>query len=149
MRRLRRWPTFEGDELFERTFGKPVDRAYWAANNPATIARDNAGAIRDSGLHVLIEAGDEDVFLLHEGTDFLHRVLYDEGIRHEYHYYKWVDHGSDHQMRMRTILRFLGRALDPPTQGARVTAMRDRILPLREAVGVPSERYVPPPAALE
>jgi len=29
-------------------FGSPIDEAFWAANNPATIVRDNADAAREN-----------------------------------------------------------------------------------------------------
>ena len=55
------------------------------ADNPARQAHDNAAAIRASGLAIYLEVGDEDFLNLHDGTEFVHRVLWDHDIRHEYH----------------------------------------------------------------
>ena len=60
--------------------------------NPASIAADNAAAIRASGVKLFFECGDDDYLNLHDGAEFLHRVLWDHGIQHEYRLY----HGADH-----------------------------------------------------
>lgn len=136
---------WRGDELFERTYGKPVDEAFWARNNPATIAAQNAERLRNSGLGIYLEAGDEDVYLLHEGTEFLHRVLFDHGIRHEYRLLQWEDHGTSYTARNLAILEFFGKIMNPPPIEERMQGSRARILPLRERVGIPSDRFVPSP----
>jgi S-formylglutathione hydrolase len=117
-------PVFEYDEIqptheynrdegfFEGLFGKPIDKKYWAENHPATVARDNAQRIIDSGLKVLIEVGDEDMVNLHHGTEFLHRVLWDHGIRHEYRVVRGANHvGRSMAPRRRYALSFLERCL--------------------------------------
>jgi enterochelin esterase-like enzyme/predicted GH43/DUF377 family glycosyl hydrolase len=102
-------PTFESEE------GNPVDKAFWAANNPATIVRDNADAVRSSGIKIYIEVGSEDVFEFHRGTSFLHRVLYEREIRHEYRYVYGADHvGATLPGRYRDGLAFLNRVINPP-----------------------------------
>jgi len=53
---------WRSDELMESVFGKPVDEAYWEANDPANMAITNAAKIRDSGLGIYMDAGDEDMF---------------------------------------------------------------------------------------
>lgn len=60
---------WRADDLMESIYGNPVDREYWNANNPATIAQARADAIRESGLKIFLEAGDEDLFWLYEGTE--------------------------------------------------------------------------------
>jgi len=110
--RMRYW---RSDALFETAFGKPVDPAYWEANNPASIAKANPKRIIDSGLQIYLDVGDHDMFGLHEGAEFLHRLLWDNGIEHEYH----LVHGADHvgrTLRPRNIeaLEFLARVLNPP-----------------------------------
>jgi S-formylglutathione hydrolase len=108
---------WRGPQLMESIFGKPFDSAYWTANNPASIARDNAEAIRASGIQVYIECGDEDWFNLHEATEFMHRVLWDSSIPHEYHLVRGANHvGRTVPPRMREGFEFLGRVLRPETE---------------------------------
>lgn len=102
-------------ELIEERYGRPVDREFWKANNPANIAKEAPERLLSSGLEIFLEAGDEDSFYLHHGTEFLHRILFDAGIRHEYRLIRGADHlGRTLGPRMLEALRFLGRALDPP-----------------------------------
>jgi S-formylglutathione hydrolase len=79
------------DTLFERTFGKPVDVEYWAANHPTAIAQNTADTLRASGLQIYVEAGDLDQFWLYEDAEFLHRVLWDNRVPHEYHLVRGAD----------------------------------------------------------
>lgn len=105
---------WRADALLERAYGSPVDPDYWAANNPASIVAANAAAIRDSGLQIYIEAGDEDEFWLYEGAEFLHQVLWDHKVRHEYHLVRGARHVGA-SLRERTIeaYQFLARTLEP------------------------------------
>lgn len=136
---------WRSDALIESIYGSPVDADYWAANNPANIVIENAERLRRNDMGIYLEAGDEDVFLLHEGTEFLHRVLFDHGIRHEYRFLQWEDHGSNYTLRMLMIFDYFGRWMEQPEMDRRMRLMRSRILPLRENVGIPSDRFVPPP----
>jgi S-formylglutathione hydrolase FrmB len=96
----------------------PDDPAYdaaWAANNPATIVRDNADAIRASGIQIYIEVGSEDALRLDLGTNFLHQTLFEHKVRHEYRYVSGADHvGASFDWRIRDGLAFLNRAVNPP-----------------------------------
>ena len=83
---------WRSDALMEQAFGKPIDKDYYAANNPAWIVAHDAEKIRSSGLKIMLDAGDEDMYWLHEATQFLHEVLWDYKIRHEYHLYLGADH---------------------------------------------------------
>ncbi len=129
---------WRSDALFEAAFGKPVDAAYWEANHPASIANADSQRLIRSGLKIYIEAGDQDMFLLHEGTEFLHRVLWEAGVPHEYH----LVHGADHVGR--TLgprhmegLGFLERALNPPPPDPQVEETRKRLIePLKKKLGV-------------
>jgi S-formylglutathione hydrolase len=101
------------DEFLEKIYGKPFV-SNWEANNPALIAKTNADALRDSKLQIYIECGDEDYLNLDEGTEFLHRSLWDLGIPHEYHSVRGADHlGRTLDARSREGLQFLDRALNP------------------------------------
>lgn len=106
---------FIADDLIARFYGNPVDEAYWAANNPASIATANAEKIRQSGLAIYLECGDQDYLNLHEGTEFFHQVLWNHDILHEYHLVRGADH-LGRTLKPRTIegLKFLNRVLNPP-----------------------------------
>lgn len=125
------------DALFEMAFGKPVDPAYWEANNPAAIAKANSGKIRASGIQIYLDCGDRDMFLLYEGTEFLHRVLYDNDIKHEYHLVRGADHlGRTVLPRSIEAFEFLERVLNPPPPDPGAEPFRKRLEELKEKVGV-------------
>jgi len=106
---------WRSDEMFETIFGKPVDEEYWVLNNPANLARENAEKIISSGLAIYLDCGDEDSFGLYRGTEFLHRILWDNKTPHEYHLVKGADHlGPTLGPRSEEALEFLGRVLNPP-----------------------------------
>ncbi|MFY9554889.1 MAG: alpha/beta hydrolase-fold protein [Blastocatellia bacterium] len=125
---------WRGDALMETIFGKPFDAAYWQANNPASIAVANADKIRDSGLGIYLDVGDDDSFNLHEATEFMHRVLWDSKIRHEYHLVRGADHVGV-TIRPRTIeaLEFLARVLNPPSADPEAEALKRRLEPMKRA----------------
>ena len=107
---------YRSDALFEEWFGSPFSADYWASNNPATIAGKNAAAITDSQLGIYFEVGDEDLLNLTEGVEFLHRVLFDHGIHHEYRLVRGGNHvGRTLAPRFGDALRFLDRQLRPDT----------------------------------
>jgi S-formylglutathione hydrolase len=129
---------WRSDELFERAFGQPVDRAYWRANNPASIAADAPERLRAANLAIYLEAGDEDSFGLHRGTEFLHRVLFDAGIPHEYRLVRGADHiGASLAGRFGDAFAFLGRMLDPPPPDPILPPFRARMARMRRAAGLP------------
>jgi len=72
----------------------PNRDAVFEANNPANRARAGADAIKKSGLAIYLEVGDEDFLNAHDGTEFLHRVLWDLDIAHEYRLIRGADHGG-------------------------------------------------------
>lgn len=93
-------------------WGKPLDVSAWLADNPASIAAQRAQAIRTSGLEIYLEVGDRDYINLHDGAEFLHRVLWDRDISHEYHLVRGADHvGATISRRVSEAHRFLGTAL--------------------------------------
>ena len=119
---------WRADELMESIYGKPVDREYWNANNPATIARQQGAALRESGLRIFLEAGDEDMLWLYEGTEFLHRVLWDQKIRHEYRLYYGADHiGRTLEPRTEQAYLFLAGTVADPVPDPAVEAVRGRL----------------------
>jgi len=123
---------WRADALLEKAYGQPVDADYWAANNPATIVTRTADKIRDSGLRIFLDAGDQDLFWLYEGTEFLHQVLWNERIRHEYRLYNGADHvGASLGPRTIEAFRFLARTLVDPQPDPVVENARRRIDPLK------------------
>ena len=93
-------------------------------DNPARQALDHAGRIRASGLSIYLEVGDEDYIGLHDGAEFLHRVLWDNDIRHEYHLVRWADHvGASVERRFKEMCRFLAKALN----GGRLDGVQDTL----------------------
>jgi len=130
-----RYKFYRGPDLMETIFGKPFDEAYWEANNVATIAVANAEKLRASGLGIYIEAGDEDAFYLHEAAEFLHRILWDYKIKHEYHLVRGADHvGRTIRPRAMEGLAFLARMLNPPPPDPEAEATRKRLEPLKKRV---------------
>lgn len=125
---------WRGQALMETIFGRPFDEAYWESNNVSTIAVNRAEKLRASGLGIYIEAGDEDMFYLHEATEYLHRILWDHKIPHEYHLVRGADHvGRSIRPRAMEGLEFLARLLNPPPPDSEVEAARKRLEPLKKA----------------
>ena len=60
-------------------FGK--DLANWKAHDPAALAQ----SLSDGDLAIYLDCGTEDVFLLHDGAQYLHDVLTDRGVRHAWY----------------------------------------------------------------
>jgi S-formylglutathione hydrolase len=135
MRPRDRW--WRADDLFEAAFGKPVDPAYWEANNPASIAQANPQKLIRSGMQIYIDAADHDLFFLYEGNEFLHRILYDNHVEHEYH----LVHGADHvgrtvSIRFRDAMDFIERTLHPPGPDPVVETARKQFKPLKTRLGI-------------
>jgi S-formylglutathione hydrolase len=116
---------WRSDELMESVFGKPVDEAYWEANNPANLAIAKSAKIREAGLGIYVDAGDEDMFHLQEAAEYLHRILYDQKIPHEYHLVRGADHlGASLPPRIQDGLGFLARVMQPWKPTPLVTTTR-------------------------
>jgi S-formylglutathione hydrolase len=129
-----RYKFYRGQDLMETIFGKPFDEAYWESNNVASIALARADRLRASGLGIYIDAGDEDVFYLHEAAEYLHRLLWDQKILHEYHLVRGADHvGRTIRPRAMEGLAFLARMLNPPPPDPEAEATRKRLEPLKKA----------------
>lgn len=94
-------------------YGDPVDEDLWRYESPAILARANADAIRASGVEIYLEVGDEDNLNLQDGTEYLHRVLWDLDIRHHYQLVRWGAHVGPNLVNIRLphALRFLSDAL--------------------------------------
>jgi S-formylglutathione hydrolase len=94
-------------------FGSPIDTAYWEANNPATIAERDPNRLL--GLGIYLDVGDQDMLYLHEGTEFLHRILFDAGLGHEYRLVHGAEHvGPSLEPRLADAIGFIARQIQPP-----------------------------------
>lgn len=133
------------DKFFRSIFGDPVDKEFWKKANPANMVLANKAAILKSGLAIYIEVGDLDMFKLDEGTEYLHRVMWDNGIAHEYRLVRNADHtGRTVTVRFRDALRFLDReVLNPPPPDTVRDENKVRIDRLRRAMGVPDDEPRP------
>lgn len=134
---------WRSDALFQQIYGAPVDKAYWADNNPATIASRQPDRL--VGLGIYLEAGDQDMFFLQHGTEFLHRVLFDAGIAHEYRLVRGADHvGPSTGARFLDALSFIGRQINPPVWiNEEVLRTRAQIDAQKRAAGYPVVRVDP------
>jgi len=95
--------------------GPARDASLWAANNPANRARENAQQIRDSALAIYLEAADHDFLNAHDGAEFLHRVLWDLDLSHEYRLVRDADHGGPSMRpRLRAMFAWLGSLWSQP-----------------------------------
>ncbi|WP_203897402.1 hypothetical protein [Virgisporangium aliadipatigenens] len=73
--------------------------------------RTNANAVRASGLPIFLRVGDRDMFRMHDGTEQLHRALWDADIGHEYHLVHGADHvGPEALAAPRAAFAFVGAA---------------------------------------
>ena len=133
------------DDFYQTIFGAPVDRGYWRQNNPASIALDNAKAIAKSGIKLYLECGNADSFLLHHGTEFLHRCLFDRNINHEYRLIEGAEHiGPSLDPRFSYAFAFLDKALSGKgeTVTPEITELREKVGKLKMAAGYPRRQEI-------
>lgn len=98
-------------------FGKPVDREFWRGTHPPTMIVDQAKKIRESGLQLLLEVGDEDANGNFRSVELLHRLLFDAAIEHDYHLHRGAAHvGRSKDYRFPEAFRFVSRSLNPTTE---------------------------------
>jgi S-formylglutathione hydrolase len=72
--------------------GKERDAALYAADHPAGRAVRNAEALRAAGLSIYLDAGAADALNAHDGAEFLHRVLWELDVPHDYRLWADADH---------------------------------------------------------
>merc|ERR1740121_2202779 len=96
-----------------------VDPAFFRASvSPIAMAVDNVAAIRESGIQIFIDAGDEDYYDLHNAAELMHRVLWQQRIPHEYHLVRGGNHsGSSWRRRGPEAMDFLFRVMDDALPG--------------------------------
>src|SRR5260370_15999 len=123
--------------VFEAGFGWEVGWVYWEEKKRVSSAKADRVKLRNSGLKIYLDAGKEDLFHLDEGTEFLHRILYDARITHEYHYVYGADHiGASLRARQMEALEFLTSVLNPKPPDPAAGAARERYAPLKAKFGV-------------
>jgi S-formylglutathione hydrolase len=85
----------------------------FAMNNPANRALAHAHEIRESATAIYLGCGDDDFLNAHDGTEFLHRVLWDLDVSHEYHLVRGADHGGPSlRPRMHAMYKWVGSVLE-------------------------------------
>ncbi len=85
--------------------GQQRDAILWESNNPANRALAHGRQIEHSGLAIYLEAADNDFLNAHDGAEFLHRLLWQQDISHEYRLVRGADHGGP-SMRPRLAAMF-------------------------------------------
>jgi S-formylglutathione hydrolase len=132
-----------------RLIGPGRNDSLFMSNNPANRAISNAQRIRNLDLAIYIEVGDDDFINVHDGAEFLHRVLWNLDISHEYRLTRGADHvGPTLIPRMREAYAWLGSVLNSsstteaeepvdsaatsPTSRACIRMLREQLNPARE-----------------
>ena len=116
--------TFYRKDIYTKIFGDPVDPEYWEANHPTAIANVRPRSLDD--LNIYIEVGDVDSLKLYRGVEFLHRVLFDHGVEHEYRLVRGADHVGSEFMKLRFVnmLGFVNRHFNPVEEGVRSIGLK-------------------------
>ena len=116
--------TFYREDIYTKIFGNPVDPEYWKANHPTAIANAHPRSLDD--LNIYIEVGDVDDLKLYRGVEFLHRVLFDHGVEHEYRLVRGADHVGSEFMKLRFVnmLGFVNRHFNPVEEGVRSIGLK-------------------------
>lgn len=94
--------------------GLDRDAALYAADHPAGRAIRNAAVLREGSLAIYLDAGAGDALNAHDGAEFVHRVLWDLDVRHDYHLLSDDDHvGPSLIPRLEAAFCWVGRKLAP------------------------------------
>lgn len=103
------------DDVPAALLGAQRDAALYAADHPANRAIQQASAIRARELGIYLDAGGGDALNAHDGAEFLHRVLWDLDIRHDYHLLRAADHvGPSVLPRLLRAFAWVGQQLTRP-----------------------------------
>jgi S-formylglutathione hydrolase len=125
------------EEQMEAAFGKPIDSTYWDANNPNLIATLHTKEILASGLQIWLDVGDDDTLLLFGPVEHFHRILWDAGIKHEYHVVRGGDHiGRTLVPRAIDAVEFLGRAVSPPGPDPAAIIFKQLMAPMKQKLEI-------------
>jgi hypothetical protein len=102
-------------EFPQALLGPARDAALYRSDHPAARASARQTALRESSLAIYIDAAGDDCFHAHDGAEFLHRVLWQLDVPHEYLLRRNADHvGPDLPERLLAAFRWVARNLQPP-----------------------------------
>ena len=105
--------------------GRTMEAVGFARSSVPHRLLAGADAIRAAAPGILLRCGDRDVFALHDGTEQLHRALWDLDIAHEYHLVLDGDHiGPEAADGQQAALNFLAARLRASTGADRTDADR-------------------------
>lgn len=79
-------------EVPSALLGAERDAALYESDHPACRLIRHADAIRNGQLAIYLDAGTADALNAHDGAEFLHRVLWDLDIEHDYRLFGGADH---------------------------------------------------------
>jgi S-formylglutathione hydrolase len=114
-----------GDDNPAVLLGPDRDPGLFERDNPANRAVRNADRIKAAGLPIYLECGDDDALMFQDGTEFLHRVLWDLNLSHDYRLTAGADHvGTSLLPRLRAAFLWLGERLAPVQNGSQSEAER-------------------------
>jgi|SRR5579875_2260756 len=95
--------------------GPQRDATLWESNNPAIRAREHCQEIKARDLAIYIDAADNDFLNAHDGAEFLHRMLWEQDISHEYRLMRGADHGGlSMRPRLAAMFSWLSSVWDRP-----------------------------------
>jgi len=99
-------------EVPEQLLGQSRDDDLFKQDHPGNRAIDNVEEIRSSDLAISIDAGSRDALNAHDGAEFLHRILWDLDVPHEYQLLRDADHvGLSLVNRIEKAFSFVGEYL--------------------------------------
>jgi len=107
--------------LLGDVFGSPVDRGFWDANNPLTIAR--TANIED--VKIYFDCGENDDFGFEAGAGSLHALLNSRHIVHEFHLYPGGHNWEYFAAHLPASLAFESAALGAAPPAARTGAAKN------------------------
>lgn len=94
--------------------GPARDAALYVADHPGQRAIQHADALRRGPLAIYLDAGTDDALHAHDGAEYLHRLLWQLDIRHEYHLLAGADHvGPSLLPRLQQAFAWLAQRLSP------------------------------------
>lgn len=102
-------------EVPQALLGSARDPELYLRDHPALRARRNAAALRATELAISIDSAGRDALHAHDGAEYLHRVLWDLDVRHEYRLRRDADHvGPELIERLHEAFAWVGHKLTPP-----------------------------------
>ena len=103
---------FISESLMKTWYGDPINEKFWQENNPANIVVNNIQKLKDSKLEIFIEVGNLDWLRLYEGAEFLHNILFNKNIKHEYRLVHKANHiGKTLAPRFKIAMDFVAHML--------------------------------------